>query len=488
MRRMKTVAAGVVALCVAISAFGVAGAAPEAVSAVVRTTVVGVPASDAEKLLATLSPAAPAEADEATVAAQAKVRGSLGLRSDTKWISQVLGDPASVGAVTASGGDFYGLTLASDEVSVVAQRNFLQNTMSSATGVNAAAMAAWQSFVETRLAIVDGKPRATMFFDEVPGEIEDWLDKALPTEARSLVSAEPIPAPRADLDALEAEMTQVTRSEQLQVSFAIHYEDGRVWAGSPDQASLDRLAKEFVGRPIDLELTGDGGPTGYDKNQVLPYGLMESGMKLVTAQSADQCTSGFSVNSGYGPMLLTAGHCFQLNWDVTAPGPGSWNAVGRVAARSYPNEAGSNWNFDAETVFAPTRPLWGRQHVNRDDWGHRINGWIGQNTDSLGDFYCHSGISSSGMDGYGGPRCGALLEKTFQPWWMNFANPVFRRIDTDSVPGDSGGGVWWGTIYGDLAVALVQGRMTSRDGTNVDAILSHLPYITNAWGLTVMTN
>lgn len=45
------------------------------------------------------------------------------------------------------------------------------------------------------------------------------------------------------------------------------------------------------------------------------------------------------------------------------------------------------------------------------------------------------------------------------------------------------GAVYWDTIFGSLAVGLVSGATSGND-----AILSHLPYVTNSWGLTVMTN
>ena len=51
----------------------------------------------------------------------------------------------------------------------------------------------------------------------------------------------------------------------------------------------------------------------------------------------------------------------------------------------------------------------------------------------------------------------------------------FRLIDTWSQNGDSGGAVYWDTIFGSLAVGLVSGATSGND-----AILSHLPYVTNS--------
>jgi hypothetical protein len=452
----------------------------------------GIPQSDAAKLSATLQPAQPGDPATAVVDAQVRERASLGLPSDRNYVIDLLAGRSSSPAMTSNAQDFYGLVLTGDEAAQVADRNYLQSSMSNAGGVNQKAMDTYSSFVETHLGITNGQAAATMYFDgAVPPGFSAWLDGVVPASLRPIVHAESIPAPRAELDALAAKVSELNRTEKLTLSLLVNYSEGTVHIQSASQADLDRAATQFSGKLVRFDLTGKTGPT-VNKDDVLPYGLMESSLYVIGSSyehpgGIDACTSGFSVSSAYGPMLLTAGHCFTLNSMMYAPNFAS--QVGSIAARNYADLAGMNSTFDAEiaSTYSTGRPLWGRVHINAADWGHQITGTIGQNTDSLGDFSCQSGWASGGMNGYSGPTCGAILTRNFLPWYIYYGTAVYRLMNCTSTPGDSGGGVYWGTIYGDLAVGLVHGYTTAWDGS-YDAIISHLPYVTNTWGLTVMTN
>lgn len=112
------------------------------------------------------------------------------------------------------------------------------------------------------------------------------------------------------------------------------------------------------------------------------------------------------------------------------------------------------------------------------------------NADSIGMNICHSGLKTAGMTGYSNPtqQCGPLTQLYFAPSYMYTPSPAFRVSDAQSRSGDSGGAFWWSTIYGDLAFGLMSGKMCGTDTCHADSILSHLPYVLDAWGLTVQTN
>jgi hypothetical protein len=83
---------------------------------------------------------------------------------------------------------------------------------------------------------------------------------------------------------------------------------------NPDDVAVSSGSAARTGR-------NDDGPPHY------------SGARLVFP--GGQCSSGFYATSGYGPFMLTAGHCGNL-YDAVSNGTGS-SSFGSVAARSFPN-------------------------------------------------------------------------------------------------------------------------------------------------------
>lgn len=441
----------------------------------------GLPSADREKLSLVVETAAPAEATEEAVSSAVRTRASLGLRSDRDFVVDLLTDPQRSGAVRSSGGDFAGLTVTVDEADELAIRNLLQNEMHA---LNSWLLRNEPTFIESRISSDDnGVVGATVLFD---GPIDESIWKEglalIAPEVRDRIAPAIAPVRRGVLDARAAQVIAVSRERGIRAGLSIEYFDGRLVINVPDVKEFDRLVAVVGDELLGLEVAGGTSGPAADKNQPQPYGLVHSSLAL--SQGSGLCTSGFAMSSGYGPVLLTAGHCFALGTNVYQGG----STVGTVAARNHPVTSGTNGNFDAETIStsATGRPIWGRIHINTIDWAHRITGWIGTDSDTLGDVDCQEGVTSSGMTGFGGPNCGVVLAKNFLPWWLAYANPVYRRIDTISQPGDSGGGIYWDTAYGSLAVGLVQGWLDT--GGNIDLIASHLPYVQNAWGLTPLTS
>jgi hypothetical protein len=417
------------------------------------------------------------------------LRSTLGLNSARNFVTQLNRDPRSFGGVWSDSSDFAGLVVTVDEAVKLSKRNRLQDSL---RRMNRTLQSMDVGHIESRIlrnteggsyeaGLLFARPLTAIESAKVKSEVVSNLD--------SKVSISIAPLDSGVLESLGERLASVALSEGIALSgYSLDYWSGIVRATVPTQADSDRLRSAIPFENVEITLGGLSIPTA-NKDQVQPYGLVHSSLAINIAIPSDPdhtslCTSAFAVQGAYGNFLLTAGHCASLNMPSWQGGA----SLGTVAARNYRVYfCCDDRRFDAAAITTSNvRPQWGRIHVNSGDWGHRITGTIGANTDSLGDVYCHSGITTSGLDGYSGPACGVLNSRSFAPTGYMY-NPlaVFRTFDTWSRPGDSGGGVYWDTIYGSLAVAIVSG---STGNSADDAIASHLPFVLDAWGLSVMTN
>jgi len=416
-----------------------------------------------------------------------ELRASLGIPSDLSFVRSLNADPLAYGGVVSSGTDFFGLTVLPDEIPALIFRSYVQSILDE-VNVRIAQLAL--PHVESRIstAAERGTVHVDLMFERALATAESFDVVALfPELVRPLVEIRVPPRSIEELEEIETGVRTANLERDPPVlSIDVDRWNGRIVAEVASEADAARLSSRLGAEVLDVRVGAGPRPTA-SKGQLQPYGLVHGALAIDRPIPGSPfvgiCTSGFAVQGAYGSFLLTAGHCGSLNEGWTQGG----QPTGPMAARNYPVYFCCHDNrFDAGAISTSTvgRPQWGRFHQNTNDWSKRIYGWIQQDADSIGNFYCHSGRTTAGLSGYGGPVCGALLSRSFAPTGYMWNPQQFRLIDTWSQNGDSGGAVYWDTIFGSLAVGLVSGAATSGN----DAILSRLPYVTNSWGLTVMTN
>ena len=327
-----------------------------------------------------------------------------------------------------------------------------------------------------------GRTVATFLFDRsVAAPQLDVVSSMLPAALSDRVRLSTAPVDAADLNSLASDVRRALREDgDRSAGFAIDYWNGKVGIETSDELLADEIRQRFGEKWLRFEHGSDAPASLKSEQQV--FGIVWSSLELDLWTTT--CTSGFSTSSYWGNMLLTAGHCFDPGYYVYQGGV----KVGAVTARNY----GTGW-FDAETIAAGAygRPLAGRFHNVADDPAHQINGWIGVNSDSIGMLACHSGVATGGVTGYQNliERCGEIYNLNFSPGYTGTDfDPKFRTFRGKVRKGDSGGGVWWGTSYGSFTLALVSGHRCDTETCAADGIVSHLPYIQAAWGVTPLTN
>ncbi len=168
------------------------------------------------------------------------------------------------------------------------------------------------------------------------------------------------------------------------------------------------------------------------------------------------CTSGFSVVNGSGTRGITsAGHCGDANSYQGSDLPfvsGTFGGLYDVQWHTAPAFIVRNWMWDGSSV---------RDITSRTFWGNQ----------PVGGFVCKFGRNS----GYG---CGTIARKDDIPSCVPFARPVWVRLGTSGMGGDSGGPVFLGnSAYGTISCA---------DASVV--IYSAIDFVEGGVGVTVLTS
>lgn len=134
------------------------------------------------------------------------------------------------------------------------------------------------------------------------------------------------------------------------------------------------------------------------------------------------CSSGFYVSSGFGPFMLTAGHCGAVGSSVTN-GTGS-SSFGTIAARAFPDP-------DIEIMNGATYS--GRVYSANDNTSNKAV--FGSSNPSLNVTYCQYGAQSRRV-------CGAYSNLSAQFCDVSgCTNNLAFTTQSGAIPGDSGGAV-----------------------------------------------
>jgi len=414
------------------------------------------------------------------------LRSELGLEANLDKVRSLLEGWSGDSLVTVNTSDFAGLTLTVAEAGKMISRAKIQALSFQANGK---AIEAGAEFIESRIRVDLATENFVIdYLLEKPSPaVESAVSSVFGGSYRDRLNF--VIAPRSSLDVKRDGETVAKSIDELGLkdsAYWLDYWTGTVGISASDLQLIERIKESSDGVHFgEVEQAGNSSSTL--KSQLQPYGSVFAGL-LVSGTSS--CTTGFGVSTSYGNMLLTAGHCFSLNSTTYQGG----QTLGPVVARNYKiYYCCDQGTFDAELVASAVsgRATFGRIHVDDADWAHQISGWIGMNSDSVGAIICHSGVTTAGLDGYSNPyeKCGPITQRNFSPpGYMYQPSPVFRVSSAQSRSGDSGGALYWDSIFGSLGVGLMSGKMCDGNGCVGNSILSHLPYITNYWGLTLLTN
>lgn len=389
-----------------------------------------------------------------------------------------MASPEQYDARTSARDDLLGLVLTPDEVAQMRTRNRLEH--------HAAVLERWgrdnvpDTFAGLHIAAAadGGGAIVKVLFADDPELYREELTELLPEELRGRLVLERVAHSLNDLLAREREVDAALRRlvrEGFEYNVtAADVVANRVTVFVPRLTDQLRAAlRRMVGDHM-IGFVEEGGraePVGVLKDQPLIYALVAGGQYIHNNSAA--CTSAFAAHGYYGPFMLTAGHCFGIN-QTTYQG----NAVlGKVAAINF----SGNQDSLAVSTYG-YRNQAGRFHRNADDMWSPIHWAIGLEADPIGAIVCSAGATTTGLDGYQNPsgRCGAITQKYAAISYVPAGTASFRLANYWSNPGDSGGTIYWDTIYGVGGVGINSGRTGAGTG-----IFTHLPYALNAWGLTL---
>jgi hypothetical protein len=271
--------------------------------------------------------------------------------------------------------------------------------------------------------------------------------------------------------------------EMKYVGTGVDYSSNSIVVTGPE--SLNRtLPFQFQSFPLKFEIDETLGVDQVEKHWDLGYNLVEGAqaIKPVGMWGDFTCTSGFAVQSAYGPFIATAGHCMGGN-SCGVPG-GTWEQGGAVlgVASACLNQG----QVDAALISTyGYRNNIGRIHWTSTDYLHAVI--FAVSTQNLtGQTVCQTGAETTGLSGDMALypiRCAPVSTMTFRPaccgddglpW-----SASFLRADYPSAQGDSGAAVVWPTGYGFGAAGL------HKSASGLAHWATQFRHVASTWGLTL---
>jgi hypothetical protein len=242
-----------------------------------------------------------------------------------------------------------------------------------------------------------------------------------------------------------------------------------------------KAAQEMLAGPV--VVVGDYVEVAPDvnKNDALGYNLVEGGQYITSGSTA--LTSGFAVQSAYGPFILTAGH---YSYPSVCAGSGNTWSQGGLAMGTMTSACGYGGSIDGAliTTFG-FRNNYGGVHWYSYDYVHKVTFGV-TNHALVNQTVCQTGATTTGMTGDEQVfnRCGTVSSLASgspcggasPAWTLGLGAASYLRA-----PGDSGAGVVWPTGYGFGAA----GTHSCVGFGGVGAIFSRFSVMANQWGLTI---
>lgn len=475
---MTRTARSITTLCLSLSLFGVActddAADPTLAPPAGAPGALGVTA-DGYAEYGRLAPVTEGRAlADAELEHELELRAAYGLSTEREHVVALHRSPARFRAQRSRDGMFAALLLAEDELPLAVERAEVEyhGEAGEAWARDALGPAFAGAFVLGRRLVIQCagcEPRA----------LEAALaDAELPTPLRGRIEVRAVEHSLDALTAAETRLAAFLAAERLPhngTTVDVVGDRVELRVTTAQAPGVERRRDELVGvAGVPLVVVHDRGDGQLDlnKNQALGYALVEGGQAIGTSPGSAACTSGFAVQSGFGPFILTAGHCTGLDQP--------WYQGG--ALLGYARATQNSGSFDAALITTYNiRNNWGRVHVSTFDDAHPVT--FGVTTHGLlNQTVCQTGFVTTGMDGLSAPstRCGVVTSLTYRP--AGAYNATFGRATYVRNHGDSGAAVYWPTGYGFGAAGL---HSRSVNEAASPGIFSRFSVVASAWGLTV---
>lgn len=239
------------------------------------------------------------------------LRRAFGLAADPAVVKQMHEDPVRFSAVRSSTGMF----------------GYLLVTPSELDDLNIRAEIEWQTQSVTK-SVEDalGDAYAGLFFEGT--ELVVQCVGCGTASAAEQIGLSSFPQPLKEhteiravkyslkyLNELESRVADYLRDTEVATNgLGVFIMSNRIEVNSNPQSPKDlerSLAEQFGSEPV--VVVPESGVTRpfVDKDDDLIYGIVEGGQAIIGDGMSEPCTSGFAVQGGFGPFMLTAGHCFQ---------------------------------------------------------------------------------------------------------------------------------------------------------------------------------
>lgn len=418
--------------------------------------------------------AAAEQVTEADLDHEIELRRHYGLTTDREWIRAMHGDPDRFAAVRSRTDMFGSLLLADEEVAAAVERAEVEYR-----GHEADLWAKRELGESYAGSFVEGTSVVVQCASCDPEMTRHDIDAAELDEALvGRVEVRPVKYTLRELDDREARVAKYLQKHRIPsngTTVDVVRNSVQLRVGPSSAAAIARELRNIervAGGPLEVVHDDDDSSEDLNKDQPIAFLLVEGGQAIGASLGAADCTSGFAVQNGFGPFILTAGHCVALNQTWFQGGA----PLGVVAARQ------NSGSFDAAAITtANVRNNWGRIHINANDWAAPVT--FGVSTHALiNQTVCQTGFVTTGMDGFSNPsvRCGVVSSLTFRPTGGTF-DAAFGLASYQRAPGDSGAAVYWPTGFGHGAAGLHRGNV----GAPSPGVFSRYSVIANTWGLQV---
>jgi hypothetical protein len=228
------------------------------------------------------------------------------------------------------------------------------------------------------------------------------------------------------------------------------------------------------------------------KDDVLGYNLVEGGQIINSAggeaKGIGPSSSGFAVQNGYGPFILTAGHAVGSSpacngvgdtWyqgNVIAPAP---QVVLGIASAC---EIGGAYDVGAISTYGYRNNYQG-VHWTQSDYVHPVTFNVGTNN-LIGQTVCNTGYVTTGVNGNSNltARCGIVWNLNGNPNYSFAQYPMTASFGSSNYAcdhGDSGAAIVWPTGYGFGAAGIHSGH------SGIDCWFTRFNLIADHWGLSL---
>jgi len=434
-----------------------------------------------------ISSKAPEQAPAGDLAHVLEIRQQLGLRSDEAWVSTM----EAAAPDGHSRANLFGIAATEAEAKVIEDYvSFAGRAGRAQAHLDALKLAGGAG--SAIVATPDG-PTVRYYFKAGSVPDKESVARFFSRDELPRVSLESVRYSGDELETTVHEISrQLNRSGTPNGGVSINTIENRVDVELPeDQTAVrtsivaaypaDKVAV-VAGAAMETELLA-----GPYKNELPGYDLMFAGLAIGTSAlastgSAPGCTSGFAVQSGFGPFILTAAHC------VGAAGQ-SWYQGGM----KFGQATGTETDYLTDGVDAALittfgwRPTRSRLHEDYIDWYQPVTFIAGNSP--VGSPVCNYGYKTTGMSGLQNStdRCGTVTSLCADPPDLPGSNGCYHRANFRADHGDSGSAIAFPTGYGFGAEGLISNCAlypgTSNCATPFRIYFSSMAPIASRWGL-----